>query len=117
MNEVVIENCRIPKANLIGEEGRGLKYGLATLDDTRTTLTCGFIGLARAALEEAVKFAKTRKAFGQPIAEFQAVSFPLTEVAIEIEAASAALKDSLWSACSGMGGFGVSLKVLPISKS
>jgi len=85
--EVLIDNCRIPKGNLIGEEGKGLRYGLGSLDKTRTSLTAGYIGLARAALEEGVKFARARKAFGQPISEFQAISFPLTEVAIEIEAA------------------------------
>ncbi|PIU22822.1 MAG: acyl-CoA dehydrogenase, partial [Chloroflexi bacterium CG08_land_8_20_14_0_20_45_12] len=74
--EVELKDCRIPKGNLIGEEGKGLKYALSTLDRTRTSLTGGFIGLARAALEEAVKFARARKAFGQPIADFQAISFP-----------------------------------------
>jgi len=85
--EVELRDCRIPKENLIGEEGKGLRYALGTLDKTRTSLTGGFIGLARAALEEAVKFARARKVFGQPIAEFQGISFPLTEVAIGIEAA------------------------------
>ncbi|MDY6834526.1 MAG: acyl-CoA dehydrogenase family protein [Chloroflexota bacterium] len=96
--EVIIENCRVPKENLIGEAGRGLKYALGALDDSRITLTCGFIGLSRAALEEGVRFAKARKAFGQPIAEFQAISFPLTEVAIEIEAARLLAYKAAWMA-------------------
>ena len=100
--EVLIENCRIPRENLIGEEGKGLRYGLGTLDETRTTLTGGFIGLARTALEEAVKFARARKAFGQPISEFQAISFPLTEVAIEIEAARLLNYKAAWMADRGM---------------
>ena len=85
--EVTLENCVIPRENLIGEEGKGLKYALGTLDRTRTTLVAGYIGLARAALEESVKFANARTTFGKPIAENQAISFPLTDVAIDIEAA------------------------------
>lgn len=100
--EVLIENCHIPRENLIGEEGRGLRYALGTLDETRTTLTSGFIGLARAALEEAVKFARARKAFGQPISEFQAISFPLTDVAIEIEAVRLLNYKAAWMADKGM---------------
>ncbi|HIE17403.1 MAG TPA: acyl-CoA dehydrogenase [Dehalococcoidia bacterium] len=94
--EVELKDCRIPKENLIGEEGKGLKYALSTHDKTRTSVTGGFIGLARAALEEAVKFARARKAFSQPISEFQAVSFPLTEVAIAIEAARLLTYRAAW---------------------
>jgi acyl-CoA dehydrogenase len=100
--EVLIEHCHIPKENLIGEEGRGLRYALGSLDESRTTLCCGYIGLARAALEEAVRFAKARKAFGQPIAEFQAISFPLTEVAIEIEAARLLAYKAAWLGDKGI---------------
>ncbi len=100
--EVLIEDCRIPKENLIGEEGRGMRYALGALDESRTTLTSGFIGLARAALEEGVRFSKARKAFGQPIAEFQAISFPLTEVAIEIEAARLLAYKAAWLGDQGI---------------
>jgi len=99
--EVELKDCRIPKGNLIGEEGKGLKYALSTLDRTRTSLTGGFIGLARAALEEAVKFARARKAFGQPIADFQAISFPLTEIAIGIEAARLLNYKAAWLSDKG----------------
>ncbi|MDY7019711.1 MAG: acyl-CoA dehydrogenase family protein [Chloroflexota bacterium] len=85
--EVLFQNCEIPKENLLGEEGKGFKVALGSLDETRTTLSAGFVGLARAALEESVNYAKVRRAFGQYIAEFEAVCFPLAEVAIEIEAA------------------------------
>lgn len=100
--EVEITNCHIPKENLIGEEGKGLRYALGALDDTRTTLTGGYVGLAKIALEEAVKFSKARKAFGQPIAEFQAISFPLTEVAIGIEAARLLNFKAAWLADKGV---------------
>lgn len=85
--EVELRGLRIPKENLIGEEGRGLRYGLATLDKTRTNLSAGFVGLARAAFEEACKFAKGRKTFGKRIYEYQAVGFPLADLWTEIEAA------------------------------
>lgn len=100
--EIALENCRIPKENLIGEEGKGLRYALATLDETRTTLTCGFIGLARAAMEEAVKFAKARKTFGQPIAGYQAIGFPLADLYAEIEAARLLAYKAAWLADNGM---------------
>jgi len=96
--EITIENCRIPRENLIGEEGKGLRYALGSLDDSRITLTSGYIGLARAAMEEAVRFARARRAFGKEIAEFQAVSFPLTDVAIEIEAARLLTHKAAWLA-------------------
>jgi len=69
--EVSIENVRLPKDNLIGREGEGLIYALSTLDKTRTTLTAGYIGLARAALEDAVKFARRGKPSGKPYPSFR----------------------------------------------
>jgi len=63
--EVVLDNCRIPRENLIGEEGKGLRYALGSLDETRTTLSGGYIGLAKAAMEDAVAYAKERHAFGK----------------------------------------------------
>jgi len=94
--EVLLDNCRVPAENLLGEEGRGLHYALATLDDTRTTLVGGFIGLARAALEAAVKFAKARHTFGQPIAEYQAIRFPLADTSVEIDAARLLMFKAAW---------------------
>lgn len=100
--EVVLENCRLPKECLIGEEGKGLRHALATLDETRTTLACGFVGLARAALEEAVKFAKARKTFGQPIAGYQAIGLPLADLYCEIEAARLLAHKAAWLADKGL---------------
>ncbi len=85
--ELELKNCRIPKGNLIGEEGRGLSYALESLDETRTTLIAGFIGLARACLDESVKYAKTRATFGKELFHRQALSYPLAEIAAEIDAA------------------------------
>jgi butyryl-CoA dehydrogenase len=85
--EVLFKDCVIPREQLVGEEGKGLKYALSTLDETRITLAAGFLGLTRAAFEEAVKYAKTRYAFGHPIGEYQLVSFSLGDIATEIDAA------------------------------
>jgi alkylation response protein AidB-like acyl-CoA dehydrogenase len=85
--ELELKNCRIPVDNLIGEEGKGLSYALRSLDQTRTTLNAGFIGLARACVEESVSYAKARKTFGKELYHRQALSFPLAEVAAKIDAA------------------------------
>jgi alkylation response protein AidB-like acyl-CoA dehydrogenase len=85
--ELEFKDCLIPAENLIGEEGKGLSYALRSLDNTRTTLNAGFIGLARACLQEAVDYAKVRKSFGKELYHRQALSFPLAEVAAKIDAA------------------------------
>lgn len=100
--EVLLENCFVPETNRLGEEGKGIHYGLATLDDTRTTLCAGYVGLARAAYEEAVSYAKSRHTFGKPLLEYQAISFPLAEVAIEIEAARFLIFRAAWMADRGV---------------
>jgi alkylation response protein AidB-like acyl-CoA dehydrogenase len=81
------KDCRIPAVNLIGEEGKGLSYALRSLDVTRTMLNAGFIGLARACLDEAVRYAGARKTFGKELFHRQALSFPLAEIAAKIDAA------------------------------
>jgi alkylation response protein AidB-like acyl-CoA dehydrogenase len=96
---VTFENVRVPAENLVGEEGRGLQYTLATLDGGRIGIGALAIGLARAAYEEAISYAKEREVFGQPIADFQAIQWMLVDAATEIHAArlmvfhSAFLKD------------------------
>ena len=100
--ELLLKDCRIPRENLIGEEGRGLHYGLKTLDETRTTLTAGFIGLARACLEAAVEYAKKRTTFGKPLFQRQALSFPLADIAVEIDAARLLNYKAAWLHDGGM---------------
>ena len=80
-------NVEVPKDNLIGGEGNGLRLALETLNRTRISLACGYIGLARASLDSALKFAKERYSMGKPIIEHQAVGFALAEIATQIEAA------------------------------
>jgi len=84
---VTYENVRVPLDYLIGNEGEGLKYTLATLDGGRISIGAISVGLAQAALEEATQYAKQRQAFGRPIANFQAIQWMLADAATEIEAA------------------------------
>lgn len=85
--ELKLDDCRVPEENLVGEEGKGFYYAMKTLDETRTTLTGGFIGLARAALEESLKYAKKRSSFGSKLGEKQRFFMELAEVESKIEAA------------------------------
>ncbi|MEN8241783.1 MAG: acyl-CoA dehydrogenase family protein, partial [Chloroflexota bacterium] len=80
-------DVRVPLGYLIGEEGKGLKYTFSTLDGGRISIGALSVGLAQAALEEAVKYAKEREAFGGPIANLQAIQWMLAEGATEIHAA------------------------------
>jgi len=81
------KDVRVPLENLIGTEGEGLKYTLTTLDGGRISIGALSVGLAQAALEESLQYAKQRQAFGQPIAKFQAIQWMLADAATEIEAA------------------------------
>ncbi len=83
----VFKNCKVPKANLIGELNGGFKLALQNLDFFRSTVAAGAVGLAQAALDEAIHYAKNRVQFGKPIAEFQAIQMKIAEMATELEAA------------------------------
>jgi len=97
--ELVFDNCRVPAGNLIGEENEGFRILMAGLDGGRINVGAGAVGNAQAALDIAVKYAKERVQFGQPIANFQAIQFMLADMATEIQAArllvyyAASLKD------------------------
>lgn len=85
--ELILDNCRVPKSNVMGEVGKGYKIAIETLNEGRIAIAAQMTGLARAALEHAVSYARQRKQFGKPIAEFQAVQFDLARMATELEAA------------------------------
>jgi len=85
--DVIFEDCRIPAANLLGEEGMGFRITMETLDAGRIGIAAQAVGIARAALEDAVDYAKQRKQFGQPIADFQGIQFMLADMATQIDAA------------------------------
>jgi butyryl-CoA dehydrogenase len=96
---IFFEGCAIPAKNRLGEEGDGFKVAMSTLDGGRIGIASQALGIARAAFEEAVAYAKERKAFGQPISQFQAIQFMLADMATELDAArllthrAATLKD------------------------
>ncbi|PYQ24761.1 MAG: acyl-CoA dehydrogenase [Acidobacteria bacterium] len=85
--ELVLEGCRVPKENLLGEAGKGYKIAIETLNEGRIGIGAQMVGLAQGSFEHGVKYAQERQQFGKPIAEFQAVQFQLADLATEIEAA------------------------------
>ncbi len=84
---IYFENCRIPAANLLGEEGQGMKIALATLDHSRLGIAAQSVGIHQRALELAVTYAQERVQFGVPIAQHQAIQFSIATLATELEAA------------------------------
>jgi butyryl-CoA dehydrogenase len=98
--QILFENCRIPAANLIGEEGQGYKIALSGLEGGRIGIASQSVGMARAAFEAALRYAKERTTFGQAIFQHQAVQFKLADMATQLEAArqlimhAASMKDA-----------------------
>lgn len=98
--QIVFENCRVPASHLIGEEGMGYKIALSGLEGGRIGIASQSVGMARAAFEAALAYARERESFGKPIFEHQAVQFRLSEMAMQIEAArqlilhAASMKDA-----------------------
>ena len=85
--DLAFEDCRVPKENLIGKRGDGWKQAMRTLNSGRIGIAAGAVGVARAALEAATKYAKERKAFGRPIGDFQLIREMIAQSAVEIDAA------------------------------
>lgn len=84
--ELVLEDCRVPKANLLGEVGKGYKIAIETLNEGRIGIGAQMLGLAQGAWQYAMKYSQERKQFGKPISEFQSIQFQLAQMATEIEA-------------------------------
>ncbi len=85
--ELILEDCRVPKANLLGDVGKGYKIAIETLNEGRIGIGAQMLGVARGAWEYASKYAQERKQFGKPIAEFQGIQFQIAQMATDIEAA------------------------------
>jgi alkylation response protein AidB-like acyl-CoA dehydrogenase len=98
--EMVFTDCRVPASALLGQENKGLSIALATLDCGRIGIAAQAVGIAEAALDEAVRYAKERVQFGRPIADFEAIQFMLADMAVDVEVAKtmlyrvAAMKDA-----------------------
>ncbi len=85
--ELILDNCRVPRENVLGEVGKGYKIAIETLNEGRIAIGAQMVGLARGALDHAVAYARERKQFGKAIGEFQGVQFELAKMATEVEAA------------------------------
>jgi short-chain 2-methylacyl-CoA dehydrogenase len=85
--ELILDNCRVPRENVVGEIGKGYKIAIETLNEGRIAIGAQMAGLARGALDHAIAYAKERKQFGKTLAEFQGVQFELAEMATQVEAA------------------------------
>ena len=98
--ELILEDCRVPKENVLGEVGKGYKIAIETLNEGRIGIGAQMLGVARGALEYAIAYTKERKQFGQRVADFQGVQFQIAQAATELEAArlmvynAARLKDA-----------------------
>lgn len=94
--ELILENVRIPKENLLGQEGNGFKQFLVTLDGGRIGIAAMAVGLAQGAYEKALQYAKERKQFGNSISKFQAIQFKLADMAMSIEVARNMVYKAAW---------------------
>jgi len=98
---LTFENVRVPVENRIGEEGDGWRIAMATLDQSRPMTAAFAVGVGRAAMEHAIAYAKERKQFGQPIANFQAIQFMLADMATELHAARLLTLEAAWLTDAG----------------
>ena len=98
--ELILENCEVPRENVLGEVGKGYKVSIETLNEGRIGIGAQMIGLASGALESGIQYSREREQFGQPIGRFQAIQFQIAELATQLEAArllvynAARLKDA-----------------------
>ena len=100
--ELVFNNCRIPAANLVGNEGDGFKVAMTALDSGRITIAATALGVARGALDAAVSHSREREQFGKPIGEFQGVSFMLADMAVQLDAARLLVNRAAWLKDNGL---------------
>jgi acyl-CoA dehydrogenase len=94
--EIIFDEVRIPADALIGVEGEGFKYAMATFDRSRPEIGAIAIGISQRALDECLKYSRQRSAFGQPIANFQAIQFMMADMAVEIEAMRLLTHKAAW---------------------
>lgn len=102
ISEIVLEDCRVPAAALVGDEGKGLDYAKRTLAEGRTTLAARCVGAAQKALELALEYAGERRTFGKALADHQSMSFRLAQMSAKVEAARLLVYRSAWMLDQGM---------------
>jgi butyryl-CoA dehydrogenase len=101
--EILLNDCEVPAENRLGEEGQGLKIALSALDGGRIGIAAQAVGLAQGALDESIKYAKHRRAFGKSISEFQAIQWMIADMQTELEAARGLTYYAAWLKDSGKG--------------
>jgi alkylation response protein AidB-like acyl-CoA dehydrogenase len=99
--EILLSDCEVPAANRLGEEGQGLKIALTALDGGRIGIAAQAVGLAQGALDESIKYAKQRRAFGKTISDFQAIQWLIADMQTELEAARGLTYYAAWLKDSG----------------
>jgi len=102
VEEVIFEDVRVPKENILWSEGKGFKLAMMTLDKTRPLVGATAVGVARRALEEAINYSKQRVQFGRPICENQAIQFMLADMATRVEAARMLVWEACWLLDQGL---------------
>jgi butyryl-CoA dehydrogenase len=100
--EIIFEDCRVPKENMLGKEGEGFKIAMMTLDGGRNGIAAQAVGIAQGALDAAVDYAKEREQFGKPIALQQGIGFKLADMATSVEAARLLTYQAAWLESEGL---------------
>ena len=100
--EIILENCRVPKENVLGAEGEGFKVAMKTLDGGRNGIAAQAVGIAQGALDAAVEYASQRVQFGKPISANQGISFKLADMATAIEASRLLTYQAAWLETEGL---------------
>lgn len=100
--ELIFEDCRVPKENLLGKEGEGFKIAMMTLDGGRNGIAAQAVGIAQGALDAAIDYAKERNQFGKPIAAQQGIGFKLADMATSVEAARLLTYQAAWLESEGL---------------
>jgi butyryl-CoA dehydrogenase len=100
--EIIFEDCRVPKENMLGEEGDGFKIAMMTLDGGRNGIAAQAVGIAQGALDASVDYAKDRKQFGKPIAAQQGIGFKIADMATKVEAARLLTYQAAWLESEGL---------------
>jgi len=100
--EIIFEDCKVPKENVLGQLGEGFKIAMMTLDGGRNGIAAQAVGIAQGALDAAIDYAKTREQFGKPIAAQQGISFKLADMATSIEAARLLTYQAAWRESEGL---------------
>jgi butyryl-CoA dehydrogenase len=99
--EIIFEDCRVPKENLLGQEGEGFKIAMMTLDGGRNGIAAQAVGIAQGALDAAIAYAKERHQFGKPIAAQQGIAFKIADMATSVEAARLLTYQAAWLESNG----------------